>query len=200
MFPAANEKLNCITLEIPYLGEDDDGISMVVLLPTFVPNAVEELINRLTPELLEEALDEGLSREVELQFPKISFEKTYELVPVGSHSPQLKCYGYLSIKFILHSQVLSKLGLGNLFDGTGDLSGFFDEGNVQLDDAVHKAKIEINEEGSTAAAATALFSFRSSRPAEPAQFLCNHPFVFLIYDHKSKGILFTGVYKGPTQS
>lgn len=97
-------------------------------------------------------------------------------------------------------QVLSKLGLGELFDGSGDLSGFFDEGNVQLDEAVHKAKIEINEEGSTAAAATALFSFRSSRPVEPAQFLCNHPFIFLIYDHKSKGILFTGVYRGPNVS
>lgn len=78
---ATNEKLNCVTLEIPYLGEEN-GISMVVLLPTFVPNAVEDLIKRLTPELLEEALDDGMSREVELQFPKISFEKTYELVPV----------------------------------------------------------------------------------------------------------------------
>jgi len=167
--------LNCVTLEIPYLGEDGDGISMVVLLPTFVPNAVDELIKRLTPELLQEALNDGISREVELQFPKISFEKTYEFVPV-----------------------LAKLGLGDLFNGSADLSGYFEEGNVQLDDAVHKAKIEINEEGSTAAAATALFSFRSSRPVEPAQFVCNHPFVFMIYDHKSQGILFTGVFKGPS--
>lgn len=80
---AANEKLNCISLEIPYLGEDGNGISMVVLLPPFVPNAVEDLLKRLTPELLEEALDDGIPREVELAFPKISFEKTYELVPVG---------------------------------------------------------------------------------------------------------------------
>lgn len=179
LFPivATNEKLNCVTLEIPYLGEDGDGISMVVLLPTFVPNAVDDLVKRLTPELLQEALEDGMSREVELHFPKISFEKTYELVPV-----------------------LTKLGIGNLFDSSADLSGFFDEGNVNLDDAVHKAKIEINEEGSTAAAATVLFSFRSSRPLEPAQFFCNHPFLFLIYDHKSKGILFTGVYKGPSHS
>lgn len=56
---------------------------MVVLLPIFVPNAVDELIKRLTPELLEEALNDGISREVELQFPKISFEKTYEFVPVS---------------------------------------------------------------------------------------------------------------------
>lgn len=92
------------------------------------------------------------------------------------------------------------MGLEHLFDTSADLSGYFEADNVVLDDAVHKAKIEINEEGSTAAAATVLFSFRSSRPLEPAQFFCNHPFMFLIYDHKSKGILFTGVYKGPSQS
>lgn len=97
-------------------------------------------------------------------------------------------------------QVLRKLGLGDLFTETADLSGYFEQDNAQLDDAVHKAKIEIDEEGSTAAAATALFSFRSSRPIEPAQFICNHPFIFMIYDHKSKGILFTGVFKGPSVS
>lgn len=64
------------------MGEETDGISMVVLLPTFVPNAVDDLVKRLTPELLQEALEDGISREVELHFPKISFEKTYELVPV----------------------------------------------------------------------------------------------------------------------
>lgn len=63
--------------------EEGDGISMIVLLPIFVPNAVDDLIKRLTPELLEELLEDGISREVELQFPKIAFEKTYELVPVG---------------------------------------------------------------------------------------------------------------------
>lgn len=61
---------------------------------------------------------------------------------------------------------------------------------------MHKAKIEINEEGSTAAAATVLFSFRSSRPTEPTEFHCNHPFVFLIKDSKEV-ILFTGIYRGP---
>lgn len=51
--------------------------------------------------------------------------------------------------------------------------------------------------GSVAAAATALFSFRSSRPLEPAQFVCNHPFVYLLYDRKLKSILFMGLYRGP---
>ena len=149
---------------------------MVVFLPTFVPNAVEDLIQRLTPELLEEALEDGISREVEIKFPKISFEKTYEFTPI-----------------------LRQLGVGNLFDASADFSGFSEKEHLNLDDAIHKAKIEIDEEGSTAAAATVLFSFRSSRPLEPAQFFCNHPFLFMIYDRPSQGILFAGVYKGPSK-
>lgn len=91
------------------------------------------------------------------------------------------------------------MGVGNLFDSSADLSGFSEKSQLKFDDAVHKAKIEIDEEGSTAASATAIFSFRSSRPTEPAQFICNHPFMFLIHDQKSKEILFAGVYRGPSQ-
>lgn len=43
------------------------------------------------------------------------------------------------------------MGIKNLFESTANLTGFSDSANLQLDDAVHKAKIEVNEEGSTAA-------------------------------------------------
>lgn len=91
------------------------------------------------------------------------------------------------------------MGVGNLFEASANLKGFSETTDLKLGDAVHKAKIEINEEGSTAAAATVLFSFRSSRPLEPSEFHCNHPFMFLIHDQKSKEILFAGVYRGPSK-
>lgn len=94
-------------------------------------------------------------------------------------------------------QVLNELGIHELFQPHANLTGFSADTNLSIDDAVHKAKIEVNEEGSTAAAATVLISFRSARPLEPAQFFCNHPFMFFIYSHKSKAILFNGVYRGP---
>lgn len=78
---AVNERLGCHVLEVPYVG-DDTGISMVILLPPNTPEALEGVLSRLTPEALEQALDEGMGREVELQIPKFSFEKTYQLVPV----------------------------------------------------------------------------------------------------------------------
>lgn len=77
------EKLNTVTLELPYLGEDS-GISMFIFLPVFQPNAIDEMLKGLTPELLDEALEGGVQREVDVELPRISFEKSYEFVPVSS--------------------------------------------------------------------------------------------------------------------
>ena len=48
-----------------------------------------------------------------------------------------------------------------------------------------------------AAAATALFGFRSARPLFHTDFVANHPFLFLIYDNKADNILFFGVFQDP---
>lgn len=77
-----DESLNCVVLELPYLGEEE-GISMFIFLPTFVPNAIEDLLGNITADTLTRALESGGSREVHVKLPKISFEKTYELVPVS---------------------------------------------------------------------------------------------------------------------
>ncbi|XP_059620814.1 serine protease inhibitor 88Ea-like [Phlebotomus argentipes] len=170
---ALNEHLGAHVLEIPYEG-DGTEISCVILLPPFTPNGLDDVLSKLTPESLQRALDDGTSREVELKLPKFSFEKKYELVPI-----------------------LEQMQVGDLFQSTSNLAGFSDSHKIQLDDAVHQAKIDVDEEGSTAAAATVLFSFRSSRPLDPLQFYCNHPFLFLIYDHRSRAVLFAGIYRGP---
>lgn len=91
------------------------------------------------------------------------------------------------------------MGFGNVFSDESDFSGFSKSSKIKFNDAIHKAKIEIDEAGSRAAAATALFMFRSSRPLEPVQIHCNHPFLFMIYDHKTRAILFAGIYRGPAE-
>jgi len=175
---AANERLGCHVLEIPYKRSEKVNINMIVFLPpTVSENALEKVLNSLTPEALHEALQDGFEREVQLKFPKFSTEKTIELMPV-----------------------LQRMGVGELFDSSSNLSGFSNTTKLQLDDGIQKAKITIDEEGSTAAAATSLFSFRSSRPAEPAIFHCNHPFLYMIYDQNSRAILFAGIYRGPDKN
>lgn len=169
---ATNEVLGAHVLELPYLGEGTE-ISFFAFLPPFMPNALENLLSKLNLKTFELAINDVSAREVDVKMPKFAFEKTLKLVPL-----------------------LSQMGIGDVFSDSAKFSAFSDE-KILFDDATHKAKIEVNEEGSTAAAATVLFSFRSARPVDPAQFHCNHPFLFVIYDHRAKAILFTGIYRGP---
>ncbi|RZF32069.1 hypothetical protein LSTR_LSTR005973 [Laodelphax striatellus] len=175
---AVSEQLGAHILEMPYKGDD---VSMFVLLPPFAsPNGITNILKRLTLKTLHEIIDEDsmIPRAVEVSIPKFSVEKSIELV-----------------------QVLNSFGI-DMFEDTADFSSLTEPGApaVKFSDAVHKAKIEIDEDGTTAAAATAILSFRSSRPLDPAQFICNHPFVYIIYDKVAQVVLFTGVYSTPEGS
>lgn len=89
------------------------------------------------------------------------------------------------------------MGVGDLFKNSSDLTALTGGNEVLFNDAVHKAKVSIDENGTVAAASTAMFTFRSSRPLEPIEFICNHPFLYFIYDNLSQTILFMGVYNSP---
>lgn len=178
---AANEKLGCHILELPYsTGSDDDSnnqVSMFVFLPPQEPNALDKLLARLAADtdILQEVVNDGISRKVDVKMPKFSIEKQVEMRPV-----------------------LERLGMGDLFDASANYGTFTDGREpIGFDEMIQKSKIEVNEEGSVAASATIAFSFRSSRPADPAMFHCTHPFVFIIYDYASRAVLFNGVYRQP---
>nr|XP_013102058.1 unnamed protein product [Stomoxys calcitrans] len=175
---AVDDNLGAYVLQMPYLTsqdeEADSEISMIIILPPFIEGALENVLTKLKPESLENALKNASPKEIDISLPKFEFEQNLELVPI-----------------------LRKLGINTLFDHSADLRGFSAETNLMFGDAKHVAKIKVDEEGSTAAAATVVFSFRSSRPVEPTKFECNHPFMFLIYDSKVNAVLFTGIYRDP---
>lgn len=89
------------------------------------------------------------------------------------------------------------MGATKIFDPSVATFDDLTSEKVNIGDAKHVAKIKVDEEGSTASAATVLFTYRSARPVEPAKFEANHPFLFVIYDRQSKSILFTGIYRDP---
>lgn len=174
---AANEKLGCHILELPYTGQDEASrVSMFVFLPPTESNALDKLLARLTssPDILSEVVNEGISRRVDVKLPKFSIEKTVDM-----------------------KTVLGRLGMGKLFENSANFSGFSKKTQIGFDEVLQKSKITVNEEGATAASATVAFSFRSSRPADPAMFHCNHPFIFVIYDYATQAVLFNGVYRQP---
>lgn len=93
------------------------------------------------------------------------------------------------------------MGITDLFGKDADMSGFSNSTQLHFDDIIHKAKLEIDEEGSTAAAATATFTQEITSvkvPEMPIEFHCDHPFVFMMYDHVTTEVLFTGIYRNPS--
>ncbi|XP_023934423.2 serine protease inhibitor 88Ea [Bicyclus anynana] len=168
-----SDELGAQILELPYKGND---ISMYILLPPYsMKEGVSNIIKNLTPERLAAVVEEGyMGREVVVEIPKFTIERSLPLRPI-----------------------LETMGAGNLFDATSNFSTLSEDSGILFDDAVHKAKIQIDEEGTVAAAATAIFGFRSSRPAEPSVFIANFPFVYVIYERPTNSVLFMGVYRDP---
>jgi serine protease inhibitor len=84
---------------------------------------------------------------------------------------------------------LTSLGMAEAFSDTADFSGIRE--GVCISRVLHKAVIEVNEEGSEAAAATVV-EIRESAAMEPLTFIADRPFVFIIADDETKTILFMG--------
>ncbi|XP_045455272.1 serine protease inhibitor 88Ea-like [Melitaea cinxia] len=168
-----SDELGAQILELPYKGND---ISMYILLPPYsMKEGVTNIIANLTPERLAAVVEEGyMGREVIVEIPKFTIERT---LPMRS--------------------ILESLGVGDLFNSTADFSTLSNDHGISFEDAIHKAKIQVDEEGTVAAAATAIFGFRSSRPAEPSKFIANFPFVYILYERPTNSVLFMGVYRDP---
>ena len=78
-----------------------------------------------------------------------------------------------------------------------DLSGNSNSTRVRVSRVIEKAFIEVDEEGTTAAAATALIGSFKSKPARPIPFVADHPFLFYLWDTESGMLLFQGRVLNP---
>ena len=101
--------------------------------------------------------------------------------------------------FLIYFQELQKLGLQNFFSPGANLSGFTKSENLHADAIHHKATVEINEEGTVAAAATSVIGTRSGA-SRPVRLIFNRPFVFIIRHNPTMTTLFAGVYRDPADT
>jgi serpin B len=102
-------------------------------------------------------------------------------------------------------KTLGDLGMGIAFGKDADFSGISKptspEDRLRVAKVIHKAFVEVNEEGTEAAAATGLMLQGGTGPApEVKPFVVDHPFVFLIRDAQSGVVLFMGRVADPTGS
>ncbi|HOP69282.1 MAG TPA: serpin family protein [Bacillota bacterium] len=87
------------------------------------------------------------------------------------------------------NDALKALGMEEAFGGTADFSGMGE--GLYISRVLHKAVIEVNEEGSEAAGATVV-EMRETAALEPARFIADRPFLFIIAEEETGSILFMG--------
>ena len=172
---AANDDVR--VLELPYKGDD---LSMIVLLPKEF-DGLKQLEQSLTGENLNKwlkQLNEQHEQEVYVYLPK--FKVTW---------------GVYDLK-----KVLMKIGMKDAFSlPPADFSAMTGVKDLFISYILHKAFVEVNEEGTEAAAATAVVMERlSARPS--LIFQADHPFVFMIRDNRSGSILFMGRIVNPASA
>lgn len=159
-------------IELPYVGE---ALSMVIVLPDAADGlpAVEQGLDAAS---LEAALAAATPQRVDLRLPRFRIEPT---APVSLRTH------------------LEALGMRRAWQaGQADFSGMTGTGGAPISDAVHKAFIEVNEQGTEAAAATAISVARGmSAPGTP--FYADHPFLFTIRDTRTGALLFLGRLTDP---
>lgn len=154
-------------LEMPYAHENGAGLSMLVILPDEI-EAAEESLDAQKIEDLRQSLTE---RRVNVYFPKFSLETTYPL-----------------------AGTLAAMGMPTAFADAADLSGMDGTQNLFVSSVVHKAFVDVNEEGTEAAAATGvIINMKTSLGGdETPNFRADHPFIFAILDNDTGTILFMG--------
>ena len=157
-------------LELPYAG---DELSMIVLLPRKT-GGIGALESELSAAKLAEWVSALQKREVVVSLPKFK----------------------LSCEFGL-KETLTAMGMPAAFNGGADFSGMSGTRSLSISAVIHKAFVDVNEEGTEAAAATAIVVGRAMVVPVTA-FHADHPFVFLIRDKHSGSILFLGRVTDPT--
>ncbi len=159
------------TLEMPYRG---DELSMVILLPKKA-DGIKALEQELTVESLSKWLGTIRRRQVTVVVPKFRMTSKFSL-----------------------AQVLQSMGMTDAFTDRADFTGMAPRRELFLSAVIHQAYVDVNEEGTEAAAATgAVVGVTSIGPNETPVFRADHPFLFLIRDKTTGSILFLGRVMNP---
>lgn len=158
-------------LEMPYKGDD---LSMVVLLPEGrEPLPLEQ---KLLPETLAAWMKGLRKQEVDVYLPKFTMTSKFEL-----------------------SKALAAMGMPLAFTQRADFSGMTGGKDLFISQVVHKAYVDVNEEGTEAAAATGVEMRVTALPMQPPVFRADRPFLFVIKDNGTGAILFMGRVVKPVE-
>lgn len=151
--------------ELPYAG---GNYSMVILLPRG-NEGIEGFKPNLTENYLQDIIGHVEPRKVTVSLPKFKLEAEYSL-----------------------KDNLKNLGITEMFSAQADLSGITSDADLTVSDVVHKAVVEVNEEGTEAAAATGVVAVNRLSGVPSLEFNVNQPFLFFIRNTQTQDLLFAG--------
>jgi len=158
-------------VELPY---ENGDVSMLVILPD--EGQFQAVEAALSPEMIQGILENLTYGSVILTLPRFTYESAFDL-----------------------NDALGALGMTDAFDlARADFSGMDGNRDLYIGNVVHKAFVAVDENGTEAAAATAvIMQITSALPGEPIVFTVDRPFLYLIRDMRTGGILFVGRVVAP---
>lgn len=160
-------------VDLPYKG---NRISMTIVLPKS-KDGLATLESELSGSKITEWINKSSSQLGEVALPKFEF----------------------SVRYSLPDQ-LQAMGMKRAFSNGAEFGGISTAEPLKIADVIHKAFIKVDEEGSEAAAATAVIMERAPSPvADKFHFRADHPFVFMIRDNKTGTVLFLGRMSEPNK-
>ncbi|XP_014448404.1 serpin B6 [Tupaia chinensis] len=165
-------EISTTILVLPYVSQE---LNMVIMLPdenTELKTVEEEITyEKFLDWTRDDMMDE---EEVKVFLPRFKLEENYDM-----------------------GAVLRRLGMTDAFEqGSADFSGMSSRRDLFLSKVVHKSFVEVNEEGTEAAAATAAVIMLLCARIIPS-FRADRPFLFFIREQQTNGILFVGRFSSP---
>jgi serine protease inhibitor len=150
------------------------NFGMVVLLPK-PEKSLDDVIEQLNESNWNTWVDSFDTAKVNLSLPKFTFEYEKGL-----------------------NDILGLMGMGIAFTGAADFTGINSGGGLYIDYVKHKTFVEVNEEGTEAAAATIVAIIETSAgPDETKYMTVNRPFLFVIREKTTNTIVFMGKVAEP---
>jgi len=161
-------------LEMPYFS---GKMSQIILLPKEM-DGLSKLEQSLNATRINQLLAQAQEREVIVFLPKFKFASQFNLVPT-----------------------LRSMGMTDAFTPQADFSGM-SSSPLFIDQVLHKAYVDVNEEGTEAAAATVIDMALAVEPPppQPVVFKADHPFLFLIRHNQTGAIIFMGRVTSPDRN
>ena len=165
------EKDGVQALEMDYKG---DELAMVVMLPRMDLSVFEKKLDLETFKAIRASLAQS---SVDVYMPKFKLASKYAL-----------------------KETFSSMGMPRAFTSEADFSGMTNRKDLAIGDVIHQAYIEVDEEGTEAAAATGVtMRLTSAMPAAKPEFKADRPFIFAVIEKDSGNVIFLGRVSDPTK-